>query len=143
VPDLILLQWSGSNGTEAAIGNFKAGQDTRTSRIVVIAAEDHISAAIVALEFGADDCLAAPFTSEELIGRVNACLRRPPTVSRRDRVRGGPLLLDRVAHSLFVSDDCVPLAPTELGAKAHVPARNLSLDCELGQGAVTMATDRR
>jgi len=112
-PDLILLQWGGSVETEAAIGGFKSEQDTRTSRIVIVAAEDAIGDAIVALEFGADDCLAVPFTSEELIGRVNACLRRPPTVSRRDRVRAGPLLLDRVAHRLFVSDDCVPLAPTE------------------------------
>jgi len=70
--DLILLQWSGSVETETAIGGFKSEQDTRTSRIVVVAVEDAIGDAIVALEFGADDCLAVP------------------------------LLLDRVAHRLFV-----------------------------------------
>jgi len=112
-PALLLLQWVGVAQTESAIGELKAGQDTRASRIVVVAPEDMMSDAIVSLEYGADDCLAEPFTAEELIGRVNACFRRPPTVSRRDRVRAGPLLLDRVAHRLFVGDECVPLAPTE------------------------------
>lgn len=112
-PALILLQWAGQTDTEASIGELKSGQDTRASRIVIVAPEDDMSHAIVALEFGADDCVSVPFTSEELIGRVNACFRRPPTVSRRDRVRAGPLLLDRIAHRLFVSDECVPLAPTE------------------------------
>lgn len=112
-PTLILLQWSGQAETETAIGELKAGQDTRASRIVIVAPEEKISSAIVALEYGADDCVAVPFTAEELVGRVNACFRRPPTVSRRDRVRAGPLLLDRIAHRLFVSDECVPLAPTE------------------------------
>lgn len=112
-PALLLLQWAGAAETEASIGELKAGQDTRASRIVVMAPEDSISDAIVALEYGADDCVAIPFTAEELIGRVNACFRRPPTVSRRDRVRAGPLLLDRIARRLFVSDECVPLAPTE------------------------------
>lgn len=112
-PALIILQWRGLEDTEAAVIAFKSGQDTSASRIVVLAPEDDISDAIVALEFGADDCIVTPFTSEELVGRVSACLRRPPAVSRRDRIRAGPLLLDRVAHRLFVREDSVSLAPTE------------------------------
>ncbi|HEX9877167.1 MAG TPA: winged helix-turn-helix domain-containing protein [Gammaproteobacteria bacterium] len=112
-PALILLQWTDAAATEAAVGQLKAGQETRASRIILIAAEDAIGAAIAALEYGADDCLTVRFTAEELVGRVNACFRRPPTVTRRDRIRAGPLLLDRVAHRLFVSEDCVELAPTE------------------------------
>ena len=71
-PSLLLLQWAGATQTESAIGELKAGQDTRASRIVVVAPEDTISDAIVSLEYGADDCLAEPFTAEELVGRVNA-----------------------------------------------------------------------
>jgi two-component system phosphate regulon response regulator PhoB len=112
-PAMILLQWADAIATEAAVGRLKAGHDTRACRIIVLAKEDAMSDAIAALEYGADDCVAIPFTAEELIGRVNACLRRPPTVTRRDRIRAGPLLLDRVAHRLFISEDCVELAPTE------------------------------
>ena len=112
-PSLLLLQWSDAADTEAAIGDLKAYEGMRASRIIVIAPEAEISDAIVSLEFGADDCLAIPFTTEELVGRVNACFRRPPSVSRHDRVRAGPLLLDRVAHRLCVSDESVSLAPTE------------------------------
>jgi len=112
-PALVLLQWTSAEDTETAIGELKANQDTRASRIIVLAPEAEISHAIVVLEHGADDCLAIPFTAEELVGRVNACFRRPPTVSRRDRIRAGPLLLDRVAHRLFISDKSVALAPTE------------------------------
>ncbi len=112
-PSLLLLQWSGAAETEAGIGELKADESMRSSRIIVIAPEEEISDAIVSLEYGADDCLAIPFTTEELVGRVNACFRRPPSVSRHDRVRAGPLLLDRVAHRLCVSDESVSLAPTE------------------------------
>ena len=112
-PSLLLLQWSDATQTEAAIGDLKAERDSGASRIIVIAPEEAISDAIISLEYGADDCLAIPFTAEELVGRVNACFRRPPCVSRRDRVRAGPLLLDRAAHRLFVSDETVTLAPTE------------------------------
>jgi two-component system phosphate regulon response regulator PhoB len=108
-----LLQWTGGPETEAAIGELKAGQDTRASRIIVVAPEPEISEAIGALEYGADDCLATPFTAEELVGRVNACFRRPSMVGRRDRMRAGPLLLDRISRRLFVSEECVTLAPTE------------------------------
>ncbi len=112
-PSLLLVQWSGAADTEAAIGELKADEGMRASRLIVIAAEEEISDAIVSLEFGADDCLALPFTTEELVGRVNVCFRRPPSVSRHDRVRAGPLLLDRVARRLCVSDESVSLAPTE------------------------------
>lgn len=112
-PVLFLLQWTGTQETEVAIGQLKSNQDTRASRIIVIAYEETIGEAIATLEHGADDCLAAPFTGEELVGRVNACFRRPPAVSRRDRVRAGPLLLDRIARRVFVSEESVALAPTE------------------------------
>jgi len=112
-PALFLLRWTTAEDTETAIGELKADQDTRASRIIVLAPEEEISHAIVTLEHGADDCLATAFTAEELVGRVNACFRRPPTVSRRDRIRAGPLLLDRVAHRLFVGEESVSLAPTE------------------------------
>jgi two-component system phosphate regulon response regulator PhoB len=112
-PALFLLQWTNAEETETALGELKADQDTRASRIIVLAPEENVSHAIVALEHGADDCLAIPFTAEELVGRVNACFRRPPTVSRRDRIRAGPLLLDRVAHRLLIGEESVSLAPTE------------------------------
>lgn len=112
-PALILLQWTSSLETEAAIGQLKSDQDTRASRIIVIASEEAIGDAIAALEHGADDCLASPFTGEELVGRVSACFRRAPAASRRDRIRAGPLLLDRVVHGLFVGEECIALAPTE------------------------------
>jgi two-component system phosphate regulon response regulator PhoB len=112
-PALFLLQWTGAVATEAVLGRLKSNQDTRASRIIVIASQDDIGEAIGTLEHGADDCLATPFAGEELVGRVNACFRRPPAVSCRDRVRAGPLLLDRVARRLVISEESVALAPTE------------------------------
>lgn len=112
-PALILLQWTDAASTEALIARFKSAPESRASRIIVVAAKHEIGEAIRALEFGADDCIATPFSAAELVGRVNACFRRPLTIARRDRLRAGPLLLDRVARRLLVGDDSVVLAPTE------------------------------
>lgn len=112
-PALILLQWTDAAATEALIGLLKSAPESRASRIIIVAAKHQIGEAIDALEYGADDCISTPFASAELVGRVTACFRRPLTVTRRDRVRAGPLVLDRVARRLLVRDDSLVLAPTE------------------------------
>jgi DNA-binding response OmpR family regulator len=60
----------------------------------------------------ADDYLVRPFAYEELVARIHAVLRRCPP--RHDRLRIGPLEIDRAARRVVVDGRDVPLAQKEL-----------------------------
>jgi DNA-binding response OmpR family regulator len=60
----------------------------------------------------ADDYLVRPFAYEELVARIHAVLRRCPP--RSDRLRIGPLAIDRGARRVVVDGRDVPLSQKEL-----------------------------
>ena len=96
-----------------ALARLRGLASARETRTIVIALREAIHRAIAALQYGADDCLAAPFTREELVARVNTNLQRPSTVPGNATVRIGPVLLDKIAHCIFVHREVVDLAPAE------------------------------
>jgi two-component system phosphate regulon response regulator PhoB len=96
-----------------SLAHLKEHEATRQTRVIVLAAEDRVRDAILALEFGADDCLGVPLDETELVARVNACLRRPPAAARPDQLVAGPLMLDKGVHCLLVNREAVDLAPAE------------------------------
>jgi two-component system, OmpR family, phosphate regulon response regulator PhoB len=112
-PELILIPWTTLSAVREVLARLKDREATWRSHVIVLAPTAVVADAIVALEFGADDCIAVPIREAELVARVNACLRRPAAAARPDQLRAGPLLLDKGVHVLLVADEPVPLAPTE------------------------------
>ena len=112
-PDLMLISWTALSPVADSLQRLRSHDATRQSRIIVLAPRPDLRAAINALELGADDCVAVPFEGEELLVRVNACLRRPPASTQADRLVAGPIVLDRGVHRLLVGDNALELAPTE------------------------------
>jgi len=84
--------------------------------IILLASAEGVIERLLALEVGADDCLARPFATEELVARVRAILRRrrldAPVVATTVR-KLGDLLIDLVSHQLFVDGNLVELTPSE------------------------------
>ncbi|HEY0950125.1 response regulator transcription factor [Nocardioides sp.] len=85
---------------------------------------------LLALDLGADDYLAKPFSPKELSARVSALLRRPRMATRggseADEVvqAGGGLVLVPVRQVAMLDGEPVPLTPTEvdlLAALAREP----------------------
>jgi DNA-binding response OmpR family regulator len=86
---------------------------------------------LLALDLGADDYLAKPFSPKELSARVSALLRRPrmsgtPSAEPDEVVlqAGGGLVLVPVRHVAMLDGEPVPLTPTEvdlLAALAREP----------------------
>jgi len=112
-PALILIPWLGRRPVREALIELRATDATRRSRLMVWAEQNDIGNAIAALEFGADDCMALPFDTAELVARVNACLRRPWATTRPDQLTAGPLVLDKGVHRLMVRGQEVSLSPAE------------------------------
>ncbi len=69
---------------------------------------------ILGLELGADDYVAKPFNTREVVARVRAILRRSgPTAPASTLLRVGPLSLDAERHRVALSGVEIEVTPTE------------------------------
>jgi two-component system KDP operon response regulator KdpE len=86
----------------------------RTPSVIVISARGEESDKVRALDLGADDYLAKPFGSEELLARVRAVLRRarPPAEPSRV-VEAGDVSVDLGTRAVHRGGEEVRLSPTE------------------------------
>ncbi len=89
--------------------------------VVVISARGSERDKVRALDAGADDYLAKPFGTEELLARVRAVLRRvrPPTAPPKVVTSNG-VTVDLGAHTVFRDGAEVRLSPTEYGLLAEL-----------------------
>jgi DNA-binding response OmpR family regulator len=89
-----------------------AGCDPELPVIVLDGGGGDATDRVRALERGCDDYLARPFLYEELRARIRAVLRRvaPP---ERERLRAGPIEVDRATRCVTVNGASVTLAGKE------------------------------
>ena len=86
----------------------------RVPSVIVISARGDQADKVRALDMGADDYLAKPFGSDELLARIRAVLRRaqPPT-QQPLVVRDADVTVDLQSHSVLRGDQEVRLSATE------------------------------
>ena len=112
--DLILLDWMmpGISGIDFASrirreGNHHVG-------IIMLTAKDDESDLIRGLDVGADDYIKKPFSTKELISRMNAVLRRLKDKSpSQDVVSAGKITIDSEQHRVLIDGVNVDFSPTE------------------------------
>ena len=77
LPDLVLLDWMlpGQSGLQLA-RRWRGEQRTRDLPIIMLTARAAESDKIGGLDAGADDYLTKPFSTQELLARIRAVLRR-------------------------------------------------------------------
>jgi two-component system phosphate regulon response regulator PhoB len=112
-PDLVLMDWMlpDSSGLELTRA-LRRDEANRDLPIIMLTAKAQEREKVVGLEGGADDYMTKPFSSRELIARINALLRR--SVSCDDApLQAGNLSLDPVSHRVLVGDAEINLGPTE------------------------------
>jgi two-component system, OmpR family, KDP operon response regulator KdpE len=86
----------------------------RIPSVIVISARGDQADKVRALDMGADDYLAKPFGSDELLARIRAVLRRAqPPAQQPLVVRGADLTVDLQNHSVLRGDQEVRLSATE------------------------------
>jgi two-component system phosphate regulon response regulator PhoB len=112
-PDLVLLDWMlpGTTGLELA-RRLKRDENTRDIPIIMLTARTEEDNKIQGLDAGADDYITKPFSTRELVSRVNAVLRRTQG-DKTKAVRIDSLVLDPVSHRVTAADVAVEMGPTE------------------------------
>ena len=113
-PDLVILDvmLPGRDGFEVA----RLLRRESDVPIIMLTARDSELDKVVGLEIGADDYLAKPFSTRELIARVRAMLRRtrrtePAAADAREEIDG--LVLDGAKHRVSLDGRAIELKPKE------------------------------
>ena len=81
--------------------------------IIMVTAKGAEIDTVVGLEVGADDYITKPFSTQELLARIRAVLRRRAPEQASDIVRIGALQLDGSTHRVSYQDTPLRLGPTE------------------------------
>ena len=100
LPDLMILDWMlpGKSGVQYA-KELRAHERTAGIPILMLTAKSEEADKVQGLDAGADDYMTKPFSTKELVARVNALLRRHSRVPTSDDLMVlGALRLDPVTH---------------------------------------------
>lgn len=114
LPDVILLDWMlpGQSGLVLA-RRWRADPRTKTTPILMLTARGDEPDKVAGLDAGADDYITKPFSTQELLARIRAVLRRRAPEQASDLVTLGALQLDGATHRVNYHDQTLKLGPTE------------------------------
>jgi len=114
LPDAILLDWMlpGVGGVQLA-RRWRGDARTKGIPILMLTARSDEPDKVAGLDAGADDYITKPFSTQELLARIRAVLRRRTPEKAEDTVALGGLTLDAAAHRVAWNGRPVKIGPTE------------------------------
>jgi len=114
LPDLVVLDWMlpGQSGLALA-KRWRSQSRTRELPIIMLTARAEEPDKIAGLDAGADDYLTKPFSTNELMARIRAVLRRKAPDALDSAVEVGMLRLDPATRRVSRDTQEVRLGPTE------------------------------
>jgi two-component system, OmpR family, phosphate regulon response regulator PhoB len=114
LPDAILLDWMlpGQSGLALA-RKWRADPRTAGIPILMLTARGDEPDKVAGLDAGADDYITKPFSTQELLARIRAVLRRRAPEQGSDTVAIGALVLDAATHRVSWQEHPLKVGPTE------------------------------
>jgi two-component system phosphate regulon response regulator PhoB len=114
LPDLVLLDWMlpGQSGLQLA-RQWRKNLRTKAIPILMLTARGDEPDKVAGLDAGADDYITKPFSTQEMLARIRAVLRRRAPETVAERVEAGPLALDMATHRVTWEGQPLKLGPTE------------------------------
>jgi two-component system phosphate regulon response regulator PhoB len=113
-PDMVLLDWMlpHLSGIEVC-RQIRRRPATRELPVIMITARSEDQDAVRGLNTGADDYVTKPFSTEALVARMRALMRRSNTVPAKGELRFHDITLDLAAHRITRNGRQLHLGPTE------------------------------
>ncbi len=117
LPDLIILDWMlpGQSGLALA-KRWRGEQRTRELPVIMLTARADETDKIAGLDAGADDYLTKPFSTNELMARIRAVLRRKAPEALDSVVEVGALKIDPATRRVTRSGGSGEPREVKLGA---------------------------
>ncbi|MFN4362049.1 MAG: phosphate regulon transcriptional regulator PhoB [Hylemonella sp.] len=114
LPDLVLLDWMlpGASGLTLA-RRWRSDPRTKAVPIIMLTARGDEADRVAGLDAGADDYMAKPFSTKEMLARIRAVLRRRAPEQASGSVTVGELTLDAETHRVSHRGQLLKLGPTE------------------------------
>jgi two-component system phosphate regulon response regulator PhoB len=114
LPDVILLDWMlpGESGLSLA-KRWRSQARTKAVPIIMLTARGDEADRVAGLDAGADDYMAKPFSTKEMLARVRAVLRRRAPEQAGGVVAIAGLSLDASTHRVSFHEHLLKLGPTE------------------------------
>ena len=114
LPDLVVLDWMlpGQSGLALA-RHWRANARTRELPIIMLTARGEEIDKVAGLDAGADDYLTKPFSTQELMARIRAVLRRKLPEALDDVVELAGLRIDPSTHRISRGEIDLKMGPTE------------------------------
>lgn len=114
LPDLVVLDWMlpGQSGLALA-RQWRGAARTKEMPIIMLTARAEETDKVSGLDAGADDYLTKPFSTNELLARIRAVLRRKAPEALDSLVEVGGLNLDPGTRRVSRDGAEVKLGPTE------------------------------
>ena len=120
-PDLVVLDWMLPNISGIEIcRRLRSRPETKNIPVIMLTARSEEADRIRGLETGADDYLTKPFSTDELIARIRAVLRRIRPGLVQDIANHGDIRIDRTAHRVWRDQKEIHLGPTEFRLLDHL-----------------------
>ena len=114
LPDLVVLDWMlpGQSGVSLA-RRWRGDARTRELPVIMLTARSEESDKVAGLDAGADDYLTKPFSTNELMARIRAVLRRKAPEALDEAVTIDALCLDPATRRVTHEGRELKLGPTE------------------------------
>jgi two-component system, OmpR family, phosphate regulon response regulator PhoB len=114
LPDAILLDWMlpGASGLALA-RRWRGDARTKAVPILMLTARGDEPDKVAGLDAGADDYITKPFSTQEMLARIRAVLRRRAPERVEETVAIGELVLDGAQHRVNWKGKPVKLGATE------------------------------
>ena len=114
LPDVVLLDWMlpGQSGLQLA-RKWRADPRTKSIPILMLTARGDEPEKVAGLDAGADDYITKPFSTQELLARIRAVLRRRAPEQVAEPIDIGGLALDAATHRVSWQGQPLKLGPTE------------------------------
>ena len=113
-PELLLLDRNLPDGDGVdLLAEIRDDEKLGSLPVIILTAKKEVADKIAGLRVGADDYVAKPFNTEELVARVATILRRAGKVEEPNTVEAGGVKLDRTSRKVHIGEKEVPLSAKE------------------------------